>query len=173
MSAGDIQPSLVAKDESEGADKTRRTSGFEWKTRAGFCGIPLICILYGVDEAGKQRIAKGFIAIGKIAIGGLAIGQYAIGLIAIGQVVLGVIGLGQLALSLAVGFGQVATGFFAVGQFVVGKYARGQFGWADYIWSPGRTDMEAVAMFETIDWLMQQDFHVIWENIKDAIDLGI
>lgn len=173
MPAGDIQPSQLVNDSSKRADKARSTSGFEWKTRAGFCGIPLICILYGLDEAGKQRIAKGFIAIGRIAVGGLAIGQYAIGLIAIGQVVLGVIGLGQLALSLAVGFGQVATGFFAVGQFVVGKYARGQFGWADYLWSPGHTDMEAVAMFETIDWLLQQDFHVIWENIKDAIDLGI
>ena len=136
-------------------------------------GIPLVCIAYGSDETGKVRIAKGFIAIGRIAVGGLAIGQYAVGLVAIGQVVLGIVGFGQLAVGLAVGFGQCATGFFAVGQFVIGKYARGQFGWAEHLWSPGHTDMEAVAMFETIDWLFQQDIHVIWENIKDAINLGI
>ncbi len=173
MSARDIQPSLLVKDDPNKAANSRGTTGFEWKTRLGLLGIPLVCVVYGVDGTGKPRIAKGFIAVGRIAIGGLAIGQYAIGLIAIGQVVLGIIGFGQLALSLAVGFGQVATGFFAVGQFVIGKYARGQFGWAEYLWSPGRTDMEAVAMFETIDWLVQQDFNVIWENIKDAINLGI
>ncbi len=156
-----------------GSDRSHGRLGFEWKTRVGLFGIPLVCIAYGADETGKPRIAKGFIAIGRIAVGGLAIGQYAVGLIAIGQVVLGIVGFGQLALSLVVGFGQAATGFFAVGQFVIGKYARGQFGWADYLWSPGRTDMEAVAMFGTIDWLVQQDFHVIWENIKDAINLGI
>jgi hypothetical protein len=172
MSSHDIQPSLFVKKDLK-PDNARRVAGFEWKTRFGLLGIPLLCIAYGSDEAGRTRIAKGFIAIGRIAVGGLAIGQYAVGLVAIGQVVLGAVGFGQLALSLAVGFGQCATGFFAVGQFVIGKYARGQFGWAHYLWSPAHTDMEAVAMFETIDWLFQQDVRVIWENIKDAINLGI
>ena len=167
MLAGPNHNYCSASDRSDGSQ------GFEWKTRVGLFGIPLVCIAYGADETGKPRIAKGFIAIGRIAVGGLAIGQYAVGLVAVGQLVLGIVGFGQLALSLAVGFGQVATGFFAVGQFVIGKYARGQFGWADHLWSPGRTDMEAVAMFETIDWLLKQDFHVIWENLRDAINLGI
>ena len=163
----------VNPDRGEATLYSQGPPGFQWKTRIGLMGIPLVCIAYGSDESGRPRIAKGFIAIGRIAVGGLAIGQYALGLLAIGQVVIGAIGLGQLALSLAVGFGQCATGFFAVGQFVIGKYARCQFGWAEHLWSPGHTDMEAVAMFETIDWLFQQDIHVIWENIKDAINLGI
>src|SRR4030042_3801392 len=160
MSSHDIQPSLFVKEDLK-RDNAHRVAGFEWKTRVGLLGIPLVCIAYGADEAGRQRIAKGFVAIGRIAVGGLAIGQYAMGLIAIGQLVLGVIGLGQIALSLAVGFGQCATGFFAVGQFVIGKYARGQFGSAHYLWSPGHTDMEAIAMFETIDRLVYKDFYVI------------
>ncbi|HTY26129.1 MAG TPA: hypothetical protein VMC85_23565 [Desulfomonilaceae bacterium] len=151
----------------------RGASGFEWKTRAGLFGIPLICVAYGTNEKGKRRIAKGFIAIGQFAVGGLAIAQYAVGVIGIGQFAIGIAAFGQLALSLFVGFGQAAVGVFAVGQFVAGRYARGQFGWAEFLWSPGRTDMEAVAMFETIDWLFQQDFATIWENIKDAMTLGL
>lgn len=154
-------------------DNTVRTSGFNWKTRASFLGIPLVCIAYGRDEKGRPMIAKGFVAIGQFALGGLAIGQFGVGLISLGQFSVGLVAIGQLALSPVVAFGQLAIGTFAVGQFVIGKFARGQFGWAEYLWSPDRADMEAVAMFETIEWLAHQDFATIWENIKDAIALGL
>lgn len=157
----------------EPANFTRRASGFQWKTRTRLLGIPLICVAYGRDEKGRTMVAKGFVAIGQFAVGGLAIGQFGVGLVGIGQFALGLLALGQLALGVLVGCGQVAVGTFAIGQFVVGKFARGQFGWAEYLWSPDRADMEAVAMFETIEWLVQQDFATIWENIKDAIALGI
>jgi len=155
------------------ADRSLRASGFEWKTRASFLGVPLICIAYGTSPRGRPIIAKGFIAIGRFAVGGLAVGQFGVGLIGIGQFALGLLALGQFALSPLVGFGQVALGAFAIGQFVIGKFARGQFGWAEYLWSPERTDMEAVAMFGTIEWLVQQDFGTIWENVKDAVELGL
>jgi hypothetical protein len=152
---------------------TRRASGFQWKTRTRLLGIPLICVAYGRDERGWPMVAKGFVAIGQFAVGGLAIGQFGVGLIGMGQFTVGLLALGQLALGALVGCGQVAVGTFAIGQFVVGKFARGQFGWAEYLWSPERADMEAVAMFETIEWLVQQDFATIWETIKDAIELGL
>lgn len=147
--------------------------GFVWKTRTNIVGIPLICVAFGSDEKGKTRVAKGIVAIGQFALGGVAIGQFGIGLIGIGQCVAGVVAFGQLALGLLVAFGQLSIGTFAVGQLVIGKYARGQFGWAEYLWSPGRTDMEAVAMFETIEWLVHQDWATIWDNIKDAVNLGL
>jgi hypothetical protein len=146
-------------------------AGFYWRTRIGLLGIPLMCVAFGRDERGKRRIAKGFIAIGNYAIGAIAIGQFALGVLGVGQFALGIAALGQLALGGLAGFGQFAVGLFAVGQFVAGIYAKGQFGWAEYLWSTGRTDLEAIAMFETIDWLVKQDFATISEMIKDAIEL--
>jgi hypothetical protein len=166
-------PDLVGNSYPEPTNFPRRASGFQWKTRTRFLGIPLICVAYGRDERGRPMVAKGFVAIGQFAVGGLAIGQFGVGLFGIGQFALGLLALGQLALSPIVAFGQIAVGTFAIGQFVVGKFARGQFGWAEYLWSPERADMEAVAMFETIEWLVQQDFATIWETIKDAIELGL
>ena len=152
---------------------SRATAGFFWRTRAKILGVPLICVAFGSDEKGKTRVAKGIVAIGQFAMGGVAIGQFGVGFIGIGQCVAGVVAFGQLALGLLVAFGQLSIGTFAVGQLVIGKYARGQFGWAEYLWSPGRTDMEAVAMFETIEWLVHQDWATIWDNIKDAMNLGL
>jgi hypothetical protein len=33
--------------------------------------------------------------------------------------------------------------------------------------------MEAVAMFETIDWLVHQDMATIWDNIRFEIVMGL
>jgi hypothetical protein len=164
---------LGGDSSKEPVDRSRRNSGFNWKTRASFLGIPLINIAYGRDEKGRPMIAKGFVAFGQFAVGVVAIGQFGVGIVGIGQFAAGLVALGQLALSPVVAFGQLSVGTFAIGQFVIGKFARGQFGWAEYLWSPDRADMEAVAMFETIDWLVHQDLATIWENIKDAITLGL
>jgi hypothetical protein len=157
---------------SENTDKTvPPRPGFHWRTRIGLFGLPLLCISFGRDERGKRRVAKGFVAIGNYAVGGIAIGQFAAGIFSIGQFALGIAALGQLAVAGLAGFGQFAVGVFAVGQFVTGIYARGQFGWATYLWSPGRTDMEAVAMFETITWLVSQNLATIFGMVTDAIKL--
>lgn len=148
-------------------------NGFEWKTRAKFLGLPLVCLAYGADTKGRPRVAKGWIAVGQFALGVVVIAQFGLGFLTLGQVALGVVAGGQLAAGLLTGIGQVGIGTFAVGQLVIGVYGRGQTGWADYLWSPGRTDMEAVAMFETIDWLVQQDMVTIWENIRFEIVMGL
>jgi len=147
--------------------------GFEWKTRRTILGLPLICIAFGADEKGRPRVARGFIALGQFAVGMVVIAQFGLGLISLGQVAVGVAAGGQLAVGLLTGMGQVCVGTFAVGQVVVGVYGRGQIGWADYLWSPGRTDMEAVAMFETIDWLANQDMATIWDNVRFEVVMGL
>lgn len=157
-----------ASNQNGTSEPVRTRAGFEWKSRAKILGIPLICVSFGRDERGRRRIAKGFLAVGNYAVGGIAIGQFALGIFGIGQFALGLFAAGQLALALMGGFGQFAVGVFAVGQFVAGFYAKGQFGWGTYLWTPGRTDMEAVAMFGTIDWLVQQDFATICETLSDA-----
>lgn len=139
--------------------------GFLWKTRAKLFGIPIVCIAFGTDERGKILVAKGFLAIGQFAVGVIAIGQFGLGIVSLCQVALGVIAAAQLGVGLLAGFGQIAIGTFAVGQLVVGEYARGQLGWAAYLWSPYRTDLEAVAMFESIEWLFKQDVITILEKL--------
>ena len=148
-------------------------SGFQWRSRAHLFGLPLLCIAFGCDERGKLRKAKGWIAVGQFAIGVVAIGQFAAGVVGIGQFALGIASIGQLAIAPLVGFGQVAVGAFAVGQVVIGQYARGQTGWASFLWSPERTDMEAVAMFETIEWFFRQDLATQWEALRFSIELGV
>jgi hypothetical protein len=143
--------------------------GFEWKTRAQLWGLPLVCIAFGADSRGRPRVAKGWIALGQFAVGVVVVAQFGLGLISLGQVALGVAAGGQLAVGLVTGMGQMAIGAFAVGQVVIGVYGKGQVGWADYLWSPGRTDMEAVAMFETLEWLVRQDLGTIWENVSFEI----
>jgi hypothetical protein len=149
------------------------SAGFEWKTRSRLFGLPVICVAFGCDERGKTKIAKGVIAVGQFALGVVAIGQCGIGLISLGQFAVGIAALGQLAVGLLTGWGQFAVGTFALGQVVVGMYAKGQMGWAEYLWSPGRTDMEAVAMFETILWLPRQDLATIADNLSFIVESGV
>lgn len=147
--------------------------GFEWRTRSKFLKAPLICVAYGRDSKGRVRVAKGHIAIGQFAIGGIAIGQVSLGVISVGQLAFGVITLGQLALAAVAGFGQLAVGTFAVGQMVAGMYAKGWIGWGKFLWTPDRTDMEAVATFETVKWFFQQDLYTMWFSLKFAIKMGL
>jgi hypothetical protein len=131
-------------------------SGFEWKTGIGVFGIPLICVSYGRNIQGKIRVARGFLAVGPIAVGGIAIGGFAAGIMPIGLLSIGLISLGVWAFGL-MAVGQMACGLVAIGQMVVGLYGLGQTGHAKYLWSPARTDMEAVAMFHTIKMMILEE----------------
>jgi hypothetical protein len=96
-------------------------------------------------------VAKGIIAIGQFGIGLITIAQFGLGIFfGLGQVVFGLTALGQVAVGVLIGVGQIATGVLAVGQRVIGVYGLCQDGWAKYLWSTHRTDMEAVALFYTI-----------------------
>ncbi|MGB6067378.1 MAG: hypothetical protein WBG50_21440 [Desulfomonilaceae bacterium] len=142
--------SAVASGANEDNVSGPLASGFEWKSRAVLFGIPLICIAFGRDGRGRLRVAKGFLAVGQCAFGGIVIAQFGAGIVAVGQFVLGLFAFGQLALAVVLAVGQIAGGLLAIGQVVVGLYGLGQIGWADYLWSSGRTDMEAVATFSQI-----------------------
>jgi hypothetical protein len=148
-------------------------SGFEWKTRTAIFGMPLICIAYGRDGGGKIRVAKGILAIGQYALGGIVVAQFGAGLLAIGQFVAGVFVIGQLALGLVLAAGQISCGLMAIGQVVVGVYGLGQIGFAEYLWSQGRADMEAVSMFYTIKMMILQEGGITFgEVVKGALDWG-
>ena len=163
------------KDEA-GSDTTlpvHAPSGFEWKTKASLFGIPLVCVAYGRDERGKIRVARGFLAIGQFAVGGIVVAQFGAGLLAIGQFVTGGFVIGQLALGLLLAAGQVSCGLVSVGQVVAGIYGLWQAGYAKYLWSPGRTDMEAVSMFYTIKMMILQEGGITFgEVVRGAVDWG-
>jgi len=115
-------------------------AGFEWKSKASIFRIPLIHVAFGKDERGRLRVAKGIIAVGQFAVGLITIAQFGVGVF---------FALGQFVGGLAVA-GQIAAGLVAVGQAVAGLYGLCQVGWAKYMWSPDRVDMEAVALFCTL-----------------------
>ncbi|MBI5250602.1 MAG: zinc ribbon domain-containing protein [Desulfomonile tiedjei] len=126
-------------------------TGYEWKSQRKIFGIPLVHVAFGTNANGRVRIAKGVIAVGQMGIGLITVAQFGIGIIfGLGQFMLGLTVLAQFAGGLLVGIGQLATGVIAVGQFVAGIYGLAQTGWAKYLWSPHRTDMEAVALFYTV-----------------------
>jgi len=131
--------------------------GFEWRTRASIFGFPLVCIAFGRDPSGRLRVARGLLAIGQFAYGGIVIAQFGAGLVTISQFAVGLLSFGQLALGILLGLGQLSTGIMAVGQVAWGLYALCQVGWAKYMWSPYRTDMEAVSMFYTVKMMVLQE----------------
>jgi predicted Ser/Thr protein kinase len=90
--------------------------GRDYRTRQTLFGLPLVHVTWGIDPAtGRQRVAKGIVAVGPVAIGVIAVGFSAWGLFPCGLVAGGFAPVGIL---LAVGFwavGLAAAGFQAVG----------------------------------------------------------
>jgi len=102
--------------------KYNKNSGFEYKSKVSFKGLPLVHINLG---GFVPRRAKGVIAIGDIAQGYVAIGGVSIGLLAIGGVSLGLLSLGGLAIGLLAALGGGAIGAAACGGGAVGLVAYG------------------------------------------------
>lgn len=138
------------------------SSYHEFKSYKYMFGMPLVHYTYGKNpETGKRVIARGVIAVGRMACGLVAIGQASAGVFAIGQLAIGlgfglgqlatgVWAVGQLAIGLLFGLGQFAIGYIAIGQFAFGAYALGQFGFGKFVYSVGRSDMEAVTFFKSL-----------------------
>jgi hypothetical protein len=130
------------------AKKKWQGRGFEWKSKQTFYGYPLLHVAFGRDAQNRIRVARGVIAIGQFGIGLITFAQFGIGILfGFGQFILGLTGLAQFAITGLFGIGQFATGYIAVGQFALGYYALAQLGFAEYIWSGGVKDPEAVEFF--------------------------
>jgi predicted Ser/Thr protein kinase len=155
--------------------------GAEYRSKATLFGLPLVHIATGYDPAtGKQRVAKGIIAIGDLAVGVLAIGGGAFGGIALGGGAIGLLSFGGFSIGLlvalgglAVGglaFGGGAIGVIAVGGGALGYYAFGGQAWGVHALGGTANDPEAVKFFEGIwkDILTRQDF-LAWMFIAMAV----
>jgi hypothetical protein len=61
----------------------------------------------------------------------------------------------------------------AIGKVVCGLYGLCQVGWAKYMWSPGRTDMEAVSMFYTVRMMLLNEGGISFgEVIRGGYEWG-
>lgn len=133
------------------ARKEWKGSGIDWKSETTLYGYPLVHIAFGRDRQGKLRVAKGIVAIGQFAVGVITIAQFGVGvLFGFGQFVFGLTAVAQFAVALIFGLGQFATGYIAIGQLALAYYAVAQVGFAKYLWSVERKDIEAVEFFRQL-----------------------
>lgn len=107
-----------------------RSQGYEYKSSLTLLGLPLLHIAAGNDPVtGRQRVAKGIIALGQTAIGVIAVGTWAYGgitcaAVGIGLVSLSFVGIGLVSWSF-VGIGVIASGMIAIGYTAKGMFAVG------------------------------------------------
>ncbi len=81
--------------------------GFEYKSRLGIMGLPLIHVSFKYTANRTPVVAKGIIAVGQFGIGVINISQFGIGILSAGQFTLGMYALAQFgfAYSLIAQFG--------------------------------------------------------------------
>jgi len=160
----------------------RQMFGSEFVSETKIGSWPLVHLAYGLDpKTGKQRVARGIIAIGSsatgfLAIGGLAKGVFAFGGLAIGVFALGGIGLGLVTMAglgfgllfcyggLAVGttaYGGLAFGYGAVGGLAVGYYAMGAAAHGAHVVTDRIQDPEAREFFRAWQPILGPSFIVV------------
>lgn len=105
----------------------RQIYGYEYKSRLTLLGLPLLHVAQGIDpQTGRQRVARGIIAIGGVAIGVVALGGVAVGGLAIGGIALGALALGGMAAGgVALGGMALALGLALGGMAISAQYAVG------------------------------------------------
>jgi predicted Ser/Thr protein kinase len=114
----------------------RRMMGFEYRSKRQFLGLPLLHLAFGVDPVtGRNRVARGIVAMGEraqgvFAFGGLAMGVFAFGGIGLGIIsfsgfAVGLIAMGGFAIGLLAAYGGLAVAPFAFGGLAVGYIAAG------------------------------------------------
>jgi len=108
----------------------------DYRSKASLFGLPLLHVTSGADpETGRERIAKGIIAIGGrargviafggVATGGIAMGGVAIGVISLGGLATGLFAFGGMSVGLIGAFGGMALAPVAIGGGALGYYSFG------------------------------------------------
>ncbi len=150
---------------------------YEYKSRWGIFGWPLVHIAFGMDpETGKRRVARGLFAYGEMAIGAFAGGGMAIGGIAFGGAALGIISLGGvsfgllmalggLAISSGIALGGCAIGFIALGGGAIGYYCLGGGAFGLVAYGGNNRNPEALAFFQ--GWRDQAEF--VYQSLRPTI----
>ena len=145
--AGDQRPALASSYRN-----------LDYRSKRTLFGLPLLHVTAGQDPAtGRERVAKGILAIGGrakgvVAVGGIATGGFAIGgistgVIAFGGLACGLISFGGLALGFGLALGGLAFGPVAMGGEAIGWWSYGGQSLGPHALGPDSQDPDAVAFF--------------------------
>ena len=145
--AGDPRPVIASSSRN-----------LDYRSKRTLFGLPLLHVTAGQDPAtGRERVAKGIVAIGGrakgvVAVGGIATGGFALGGISSGVITFGGLSCGLISLGgLAVGFGLALGGLaiapVAMGGQAIGWWSYGGQSLGPHALGPGSQDSEAVAFF--------------------------
>ncbi len=154
--------------------------GVDYCSKATLFGLPLVHVASGLDPAtGRQRVAKGIIAIGGMAkgviafggmaIGGIAFGGGAVGVIAIGGGAVGLISFGGLAIGLLAAMGGGAIGFIAAGGGALGYLTFGGGTLGVHAYDAITRDPMAERFF--LPWAKTLFANIHWLNLAFLIPL--
>jgi serine/threonine protein kinase len=131
---------------------------YQYRSKASLFGLPLVHIAMGLDPAtGKQRVAKGIIAIGGsargvFAFGGKAVGFFslggvAVGIFAYGGCAFGLLSFGGLAIAAVLALGGGALAPIAIGGGAAGYFAHGGSALGVHVLSAAVQDPQAERFF--------------------------
>ncbi len=169
------------KTRIEGMDSTSQVATSSWnlnyRSSREIFGLPLLHVTTGTDpETGKERHAKGIlavggkatgvIAVGGRAYGGIAFGGIAAGMIAFGGISIGVISWGGIALALYLALGGLAAGWATIGGTTLGVYSYGSSPHGIHTLGPANEDPQAVEFF--MPWA-----HTLMTNIGGIMFLAM
>jgi hypothetical protein len=99
---------------------------FEYRSKVGIFGIPLLNIRFRRHQKAKPATAKGIIAVGDRAIGVVAVGRICFGGICFGTLPVGLAALGPFSIGI-IALGGFAAGILALGGFALGLCSFGGF----------------------------------------------
>ncbi len=144
---------------------------YEYKSKRTLFGIPLVHINLGRNRWARGIIAIGGISTGVVALGGVAFGLLTLGgvsiglLLTLGAVSLGTVSIGGLAVGL-LAWGGVALGWLAVGGVSLGVYAAGGVAVASKVAVGGAAAAQQLAI--GVDAEGAQTILIPMEGLKDA-----
>jgi hypothetical protein len=147
------------------APHRRGSWDLDYRSKATWFGWPLLHVTSGPDPAtGKERVAKGIVAIGGraqgliafggVASGGFAFGGVAVGVVAIGGIAVGLFSYGGVALALIAALGGLAmAAWVAMGGGAFGYLSYGASAGGVHVLDPRVQDPVAKEFF--MPWALE------------------
>ena len=143
---------------SHGLPSSPAPLAFEYRSEWRLFGAPVVHVALDVmEEGGRRRPARGWIAvgdsarglvaIGPSAVGGLAFGGVSAGLVPVGFLAVGVFPIGALALGLGAAYGLLAVAPVGMGCLAAGYFGVGAFVLALHPLTQGISDPQAARFF--------------------------
>ena len=150
-----------------------RKLGYEYRSKTTLFGLPLLHMAIGVNPAtGRQRSAKGIIALGSAPRGVIAFGDVAVGVVACGIVSFGVVSISVVAVGV-VALGSAAVGLlFAVGGVAMAPVAMGGAVFGYYASGAVAAGMHAISSGSAMDPLAGKFFNPWSKNFMQWVFLG-